>query len=78
MISCPIYIAELSPPHLRGPLVNVNQLPNELVLRIFQLNAPTSSTAAHLPTWEVAAAAAGWVIAGLGVLAVRYVEEGRR
>jgi sugar porter (SP) family MFS transporter len=26
MISCPIYIAELSPPHLRGPLVNVNQL----------------------------------------------------
>ena len=26
MISCPIYIAELSPAHLRGPLVNVNQL----------------------------------------------------
>ena len=26
MISCPIYIAELSPPHLRGPLVNVIQL----------------------------------------------------
>ena len=26
MISCPIYIAELAPPHLRGPLVNVNQL----------------------------------------------------
>lgn len=26
MISCPIYIAELSPPHLRGTLVNVNQL----------------------------------------------------
>src|ERR1700733_9102565 len=26
MISCPIYIAELSPPHLRGVLVNVNQL----------------------------------------------------
>ena len=28
MISCPIYIAELSPPHLRGPLVNVIQLVN--------------------------------------------------
>lgn len=26
MISCPIYIAELSPPSLRGPLVNVIQL----------------------------------------------------
>ncbi len=26
MISCPIYIAELSPAPLRGPLVNVNQL----------------------------------------------------
>lgn len=26
MISCPIYIAELSPAHLRGILVNVNQL----------------------------------------------------
>jgi sugar porter (SP) family MFS transporter len=26
MISCPIYIAELSPARLRGPLVNVNQL----------------------------------------------------
>jgi sugar porter (SP) family MFS transporter len=26
MISCPIYIAELSPAHLRGVLVNVNQL----------------------------------------------------
>jgi sugar porter (SP) family MFS transporter len=28
MISCPIYIAELSPPRLRGPLVNVIQLVN--------------------------------------------------
>jgi len=28
MISCPIYIAELSPAHLRGPLVNVIQLVN--------------------------------------------------
>lgn len=28
MISSPIYIAELSPPHLRGVLVNVNQLSN--------------------------------------------------
>ena len=30
MISCPIYIAELSPPRLRGPLVNVIQLVNVL------------------------------------------------
>ena len=71
---------------LQGPLkapdwvalVNVNQLPSELVLRIYQLNVPTSSTAARLPTWEVAAAAAGWVIAGLAVLAARYIDEGRR
>jgi ABC-2 type transport system permease protein len=71
---------------LQGPLkapawialVNVNELPSELVLRIYQVKAFVSSTAASLPTWEVAAAAAGWVIAGLAVLAARYIDEGRR
>src|SRR6202158_2019626 len=71
---------------LQGPLkapawvalVNVNQLPQELVNRIHQVKAFVSSTAASLPTWGVAPAAAGWVIAGLAVLTVRYVEEGRR
>jgi sugar porter (SP) family MFS transporter len=34
MISSPIYIAELSPPHLRGPLVNVNQLANVIGINL--------------------------------------------
>ena len=57
-------------------LVNVNQLPNELINRIYQLKE--FGTVAGVPTWEVAAAVAGWVIAGLAVLAIRYLNEGRR
>lgn len=34
MISSPIYIAELSPPHMRGPLVNVNQLANVIGINL--------------------------------------------
>lgn len=34
MITSPIYIAELSPPHLRGPLVNVNQLANVIGINL--------------------------------------------
>ncbi len=34
MISSPIYIAELSPPHLRGVLVNVNQLCNVIGINL--------------------------------------------
>jgi sugar porter (SP) family MFS transporter len=34
MISSPIYIAELSPPRLRGPLVNVNQLANVIGINL--------------------------------------------
>lgn len=34
MISSPIYIAELSPPHLRGSLVNVNQLSNVIGINL--------------------------------------------
>ncbi len=34
MISSPIYIAELSPPHLRGMLVNVNQLSNVIGINL--------------------------------------------
>ena len=34
MISCPIYIAELSPASLRGPLVNVIQLVNVLGINL--------------------------------------------
>ena len=66
---------------LQGPLqapswvtlVNVNQLPVELIYRIY--NGPTS---VDLPTWEVAAAAAAWVIAAIGVLGLRYWSEGHR
>jgi ABC-2 type transport system permease protein len=66
---------------LQGPLtapdwvelVNVNTLPSEVVNRIYQ-----TATTTPLPTWQLAAAAAGWVIAGLGVLAFRYRGEGRQ
>jgi ABC-2 type transport system permease protein len=62
---------------LRAPdwvaLLNVNQLPIQLVDRIYQ--APGSGT---LPTWELAAAAAGWVLVAVGVLVLRYRAEGRR
>lgn len=34
MMSSPIYIAELSPPHLRGRLVNVNQLSNVIGINL--------------------------------------------
>lgn len=34
MISSPIYIAELSPPHLRGVLINVNQLSNVIGINL--------------------------------------------
>ena len=34
MMTSPIYIAELSPPHLRGRLVNVNQLSNVLGINL--------------------------------------------
>jgi ABC-2 type transport system permease protein len=67
---------------LQGPLkapawvllINVNQLPTELMRRIYQ---HAGSDAANVPTWEVAAAAAGWVLVGLAVLAYRYRGEGR-
>ncbi|HEY1420462.1 MAG TPA: ABC transporter permease [Candidatus Dormibacteraeota bacterium] len=66
---------------LQGPLkapdwvelVNVTGLPILMIDRIYQ--APTSL---NLPTWELAAAVAGWVVLGLGVLALRYRGEGRR
>ena len=66
---------------LQGPLkapdwvalLNVNQLPFQLVFRIYQ--APSSI---NLPTWEMAAAVAAWVVAAIGVLLVRYQAEGRR
>lgn len=34
MMSSPIYIAELSPPHMRGSLVNVNQLSNVIGINL--------------------------------------------
>ncbi len=34
MISSPIYIAELAPPHIRGSLVNVNQLSNVIGINL--------------------------------------------
>ena len=66
---------------LQGPLkapdwvalLNVNQLPFQLVFRIYQ--APGTI---NVPTWQMAAAAAGWVVVAIGLLVVRYRAEGRR
>ena len=55
-------------------LVNVNQLPSNLMLRIYDAPAASGLTT---PTWQLAAAAAGWIVAGLGVLGFRYRGEGR-
>jgi ABC-2 type transport system permease protein len=69
---------------LQGPLkapdwvllVNVNQLPIETSRRIYQLAASDGTTG--VATWQVAAAVAGWVIACIGVLVLRYRGEGRK
>jgi ABC-2 type transport system permease protein len=66
---------------LQGPLkapdwvalLNVNQLPFQLVFRIYQ--APGTI---NVPTWQMAAAAAAWVLTAIGLLVVRYRTEGRR
>jgi ABC-2 type transport system permease protein len=66
---------------LQGPLkapdwvalLNVNQLPFQLVFRIYQ--APGTI---NVPTWQMAAAATVWVLAAIGLLVVRYRAEGRR
>src|SRR5258708_18997899 len=54
-------------------LVNVNQLPFQLVFRLYQ-----SAGTVNLPTWQMAAAAAAWVLAAIGLLVLRYRAEGRR
>jgi ABC-2 type transport system permease protein len=58
-------------------LVNVNQLPSDLMLRIYNVNT-TDQHQAAVATWEVASAVAGWIVASLGVLALRYRGEGRK
>jgi ABC-2 type transport system permease protein len=60
---------------LNGPawiaLVNVNQVPLELVSRIYQLPGTTT-----VPTWQLAAAGGTWVLVSIGVLVLRYRSEG--
>jgi ABC-2 type transport system permease protein len=62
---------------LQGPdwvaLFNVNQLPIQLVFRIYQAFGTI-----NVPTWEMAAAAAAWVLGAIALLVVRYRAEGRR
>lgn len=54
-------------------LLAPNQLPQEAVNRIYQ----RFTTHPNLANWQVAAALAGWVLAGLAVLALRYRSEAR-
>jgi ABC-2 type transport system permease protein len=66
---------------LQGPLnapawvalVNVNQLPLQLVKVIYR-----TFTTVDLQWWELAAAAAAWVLGSIVLLVVRYQGEGRR
>lgn len=70
---------------LQGPLnapdwvslVNINVLPSDFMMRIYGVDLSGESGAA-LQTWQVGAAVAGWIVAGLGVLAFRYRGEARR
>lgn len=63
---------------LRAPdwvtLLAINQVPLELVSRIYQSPTPHAALAG----WQVAAATAGWVAFGMLVLVLRYRGEGRR
>jgi hypothetical protein len=54
-------------------LLNVNQLPFQLVFRFYQ-----SASTINVPTWQMASAAAAWVVVAIGLLVVRYRSEGRR
>lgn len=66
---------------LQGPLkapdwvelVNVNTLTSDFMFGIY--HAPTTTT---LPVWQLGLAVGAWVVAGLGVLAYRYLAEARR
>lgn len=68
---------------LQGPLkapawvalVNVNQLPQALVMRIYQ---EQGFRTLDLPTWELGAATAAWILGAIALLAFRYWSEGRR
>lgn len=64
---------------LQGPLkapawvalLNVNQLPRELVNRTYQVQSGNVA----LSTWVLAAAAVAWVLGAIGLLAFRYWRE---
>jgi hypothetical protein len=66
---------------LQGPLkapdwvelANPTGLPIQMVHRIYQTPSDI-----NLPSWELGAAVAGWVLLGLAMLAIRYRAEGRR
>jgi sugar porter (SP) family MFS transporter len=75
MISCPIYIAELSPARLRGPLVNVIQLVN--VLGIFLAVVVGYLVAEYGGGWRLMFASQGVPVAVL-ILGLLLVPESPR
>jgi ABC-2 type transport system permease protein len=66
---------------LQGPLkapewvalINVNRLPLQVVNVIYQ-----AATTVNLPWWQLAGAAAAWIVGSIALLVVRYRAEGRR
>jgi len=67
---------------LQGPLkapdwvelFNINTLPTDLMMKIYQQPIEGMSLAG----WQLGAGVAAWVVGGLGVLAYRYVGEARK
>lgn len=75
MITCPIYIAELSPAALRGPLVNMNQLAD--VVGINLAVVVSYLIAAHHEGWRLMFATQGVPVAVL-ILGLAIVPESPR
>ena len=70
MISSPIYIAELSPPHLRGALVNVNQLSNVFGINLAVIVSYFFSVEGLGWRWMFASVAVPTIILIIGLIVI--------
>jgi len=70
MISSPIYIAELSPPHIRGSLVNVNQLSNVIGINLAVIVGYFFSTGENGWRWMFGSQAVPVLFLILGLLLI--------
>lgn len=70
MMSSPIYIAELSPPHMRGVLVNVNQLSNVIGINLAVVVGYLFSFEGWGWRWMFAAQAVPVILLIIGLLVI--------